>query len=177
MQQVTLEELRQLAAAERNSGLIRIISHWSAGHHNQPFADYDINNLGDGTIVMPNLILSDVEAHCWRRNSDSIGAAICCCYQGNTQDLGPEAPTEIQIERQAQIIAAVCSGMGWPIDREHAPTHEEMATIDGYGPGSGDPETRWDLWFLRNGDVPGTGGDQLRAAAQAYANQMGWETC
>jgi len=174
MQVVTLEELRQLAAAERNSGLVRIISHWSAGHYDQPFEDYDINNLGDGTIEMPNLILADVEAHCWHRNSDSIGAAICACYKGNSSDLGPEPPTEIQIERQAQIIAAICSGMQWPIDKEHAPTHEEMATIDGYGPGSGDPETRWDLWFLRNGEAPGTGGDMLRAAAQAFSDSQGW---
>ncbi|MPM83104.1 hypothetical protein SDC9_130167 [bioreactor metagenome] len=27
-------------------------------------------------------------------------------------------------------------------------THEEAATIDGYGHYSGDTETRWDLWYL-----------------------------
>ncbi|MBR1662635.1 MAG: hypothetical protein IJ694_10255, partial [Acidaminococcaceae bacterium] len=51
-------------------------------------------------------------------------------------------------------------------------THCEIAFIDGYGPGDGDPDMRWDLWFLPE---PTTlqgelypGGLLLRAKAQYY---------
>lgn len=166
-------DLYLMAVAARNKGLERIVSHWSAGHYEQFFQDYDIQNTGAGEIFVPNRILEDIEAHCWRRNSTSIGAAILGAYKANTSSLGPEPPTEAQIAMQPKIIAVVCKGLRWPIDKEHAPTHCEIAEIDGYGPGSGDPETRWDLWFLRDGETPGSGGDQLRALAQAYLDAEG----
>ena len=37
-------------------------------------------------------------------------------------------------------------------------THCEAALLDGYGPYSGDAETRWDLWYMR--DSPGDGTDE-----------------
>lgn len=51
-------------------------------------------------------------------------------------------------------------------------THCEAALIDGYGPYSGDAETRWDLWYLR--DSPGDGamkpgGQVIRGKALWYA--------
>jgi hypothetical protein len=162
-----------MAVAARNKGLLRVVSHWSAGHYEQFFEDYDIQLTGAAEIFVPNRILEDVEAHTWRRNSTSIGAAVLGVYRGNTSNLGPEPPTEEQIATLPKIIAVICKGLNWPIDKEHAPTHEEMATTDGYGPGSGDPQTRWDLWFLRDGEAPGTGGDQLRMLAQAYLDAEG----
>ena len=166
MQQVTLAEVQEMAERVRNSQLVRMILHWSAGHHNQFFNDYDIQIDGVGNIWAPGMELDDVEAHCWRRNSDSIGVALAACYRGTTRDLGDEAPTEAQIAVMAQVVSALCKGMEWPIDQAHVLTHEEMATIDGYGPGSGDPETRWDLWFLRNGEAPGSGGESIRQMAR-----------
>lgn len=167
MIKISLEQVREMAERARGSQLVRVILHWSAGHYSQFFRDYDIQIDGDGQIWAPDLILEDVEAHCWRRNSDSIGVALAACYNGTTRDLGAEAPTEAQIQTMIRVIVQICQGLGWPIDRQHVLTHEEMATIDGYGPGSGDPETRWDLWFLRNGEAPGTGGEQLRASARS----------
>ena len=59
-----------------------------------------------------------------------------------------------------------------PIDRWNVLTHCEAALIDGYGPYSGDAETRWDLWYLR--DSPGDGlmkpgGQVIRGKALWYA--------
>ena len=173
MIRVTLEEIKQMAINSRYSQLVRVIYHWSAGHYGQFFEDYDIQIDADGSIWVPDFELDDVEAHCWRRNSDSVGVALAAAYRGTTRDLGPEPPTDAQIDMLMQVTAALAEGFGWPIDKDHFLTHEEMATIDGYGPGSGDPETRWDLWFLRNGEEPGSGGDQIRQGALNYASSIG----
>ena len=48
-------------------------------------------------------------------------------------------------------------------------THEEAAMLDGYGPYSGDPETRWDLWYLPDSDgTMKSGGDVIRGKALWY---------
>ena len=61
-------------------------------------------------------------------------------------------------------------------------THQEAAALDGYGPFSGDPQTRWDLWYLP--DLPLSaqlkhGGYVLRGKAiwyQLILEQTGaWE--
>lgn len=54
----------------------------------------------------------------------------------------------------AEVVAILASVLDIPIDKEHIMTHAEAADIDGYGYGSGDPETRWDLLVV---DDPGTG--------------------
>ena len=50
-------------------------------------------------------------------------------------------------------------------------THCEAALCDGYGPYSGDPQTRWDLWYMRDSPGDGTmkpGGQVLRGKALWY---------
>ena len=48
-------------------------------------------------------------------------------------------------------------------------THAEAALADGYGAGSGDSDTRWDLyWVPGNGDQLVRGGDRIRELAQHY---------
>ena len=53
-------------------------------------------------------------------------------------------------------------------------THAEAAIRDGYGPGSMDPELRWDLWYVR--DYPGNGlvqgGRLLRGKALWYRSWL-----
>ncbi|WP_301961935.1 hypothetical protein [uncultured Phascolarctobacterium sp.] len=54
-------------------------------------------------------------------------------------------------------------------------THCEAALIDGYGPYSTDPQTRWDLWYIR--DSPGDGvmrhgGLVLRGKALWYYSRL-----
>jgi hypothetical protein len=69
----------------------------------------------------------------------------------------------------AKAMATLAQGLGVLITPECFMTHAEAATLDGYGPGSGDPETRWDLWRLRDFDgIVKSGGDVLRGKANWY---------
>ena len=77
-----------------------------------------------------------------------------------------------QIDAAGKLVAALAQGLNLPIDRWNVLTHCEAALIDGYGPYSGDAETRWDLWYLR--DSPGDGlmkpgGQVIRGKALWYA--------
>ena len=86
-------------------------------------------------------------------------------------DYGPEPPASPQIECMAKITALLCRHLELPITEETVMTHAEAAIADGYGPCSGDPEMRWDLWFLPDsatgaGIYPG--GDIIRAKAVWY---------
>lgn len=63
-------------------------------------------------------------------------------------------------------------GLDLPVDRFTVLTHCEAALLDGYGPYSGDAETRWDLWYLRDSPGDGTmkpGGQVIRGKALWYA--------
>lgn len=76
------------------------------------------------------------------------------------------------IDAAGKLVAALAQGLNIPIDRWNILTHCETALIDGYGPYSGDAETRWDLWYLR--DSPGDGamkpgGQVIRGKALWYA--------
>ena len=93
---------------------------------------------------------------------------MCCCYEAHPNDLGEYPPTEAQIETLAKMFAVIADVFDNPIDREHFMTHGEAANDDGYGLYSGEPDCRWDLEQLCNGDEIGTGGDILRGKAQWY---------
>ena len=87
-------------------------------------------------------------------------------------DYGEDPPTQKQIDALAKIVALLCHELWLPLDEDTVTTHCEIAFIDGYGPGDGDPDMRWDLWFLPE---PTTlqgelypGGMLLRAKAQYY---------
>jgi len=95
------------------------------------------------------------------RNKDGIGIALCCgvgaTYSGNGPqgiDFGECPPTQVQIEKAAQVIAILADALELPIEFSAVATHAEIAIMDGYGPFSSDEHKRWDLWF-----VPGTPGN------------------
>ena len=61
------------------------------------------------------------------------------------------------------------------IDKDNVQTHCEIAFKDHYGPGSGDPYSKWDLWFLpdyRHRGLLVPGGALLRGKALFYRNEM-----
>ena len=181
---VNMAELAELA--RRAKGKIHhIYLHWTAGRYEQVFDEYHISIGRDGTIFLTCEELYEVKAHTWRRNTGAVGLTLCCAYQavaGNPKgdaipwiDFGPYAPTQMQIETMAKVIAVITKEMGLDINEETVLTHQEAATLDGYGPGSGDPETRWDLWYLPN--LPITerlvqGGRVLRGKAIWYRYQL-----
>jgi hypothetical protein len=142
--------------------------HWSAGHYEQTFNDYHIQVTGTGKVYSAHGDLTTKVAATWGRNSTSAALAILCCAFGTTNDLGNEPPTEVQIDAMGQCLAAMCIGLDWEINKDTCPTHGEIALIDGYGIGQGDPETRWDLLFLRNGDAWWSGGEEIRGKANYY---------
>jgi len=178
MRKVTLAELKQIAlqsksslwAAARSVGQdVKLYLHWTAGHYGQFFSDYHINIDHDGSVYVSTNNLAELKYHTWHRNTGAIGIALACAYQANTNNLGPEPPTVQQIEAMAQVVAVLAEVLDLTIDKQRVMTHFEAALIDGYGPGSGDPETRWDLWFLP-GVVKGEGGNVLRGKANWYRN-------
>lgn len=165
MRRVNLETILTMARAAAGS-IDRIFLHWTAGHYEQMFGDYHYNITGDGLIYCPVDSLTQTLAHTWRQNSGAVGVALCCCYDGNTHCLGPEPPTEIQVETMAQVVAALCLGLGLPPTGGHVRTHAEQADMDGYGPAT--TCERWDLWYLGDGQTPGSGGEILRGKAAWY---------
>ena len=87
-------------------------------------------------------------------------------------DYGEKPPTRKQIEVMAKIVALLCRELCLPLAEDTVMTHCEIAFVDGYGPGDGDPDMRWDLWFLPEPNTLGgalyPGGLLLRAKAQYY---------
>lgn len=192
---VTIQEIKQLANDARESlweqaeSLGRepkVYLHWSAGHYNTVFDDYHINIKGDGTIVVTG-DFDEVKAHTWRRNTGSVGISLCCGYNATSNDLGPEPPTQKQIEVMAQCITAVCDALWLTIDKDHVMTHGEAAdnedglnVHENYGPIS--TCERWDLEYLQTYESPSfrpwatdgsRGGDILRGKANFYRNLWG----
>ena len=172
-----IDELK-LAASAANGQIENVFLHWTAGHYHHIYSDYHLNIDADGRIYAPydHLDFLKKRNHTWTRNTGSVGIALCCCdgavaNDGLNADLGSEPPTENQIEAMAVVVAILCKYAG--VDIKNVYTHCEIAYIDGYGPYSGDPETRWDLWYLTDydGKLRG-GGEVIRGKAQWYMNQI-----
>ena len=188
----TIQDIEQMANDARESLWeqansvgrdCKVYLHWSAGHYNTVFDDYHINIKGDGTIVVTG-DLDELKSHTWRRNTGSVGISLCCAYNATSNNLGPEPPTQEQIEVMSQVIAAVCNGLWLTIDKEHVLTHGEAADgedgvwcHDEYGPKS--TCERWDLEYLGTSESPifnpwaddgSRGGDVLRGKANFYRN-------
>ena len=163
--------------AQGQGRISSIYLHWTAGRYGQLFADYHFNIDGDGSIYQTCTQLTEPKSHTWHRNTGAIGIALCCAlgalpHNGTDADFGCYPPTPLQIDAAGKLVAALAQGLNIPIDRWNILTHCEAALIDGYGPYSGDAETRWDLWYLR--DSPGDGamkpgGQVIRGKALWYA--------
>ena len=191
------KELRAMAR-EAGCGIKNIYLHWTAGHYGQVYDDYHLCIDRDGTVYVNCKHLIDYKTHTWMRNHSAIGIALCCgvdarCWLpedcegfevekaydvshcpkpgGALIDFGPEPPTDIQIEVMADVVAILCEELHLPITPETVQTHCEAAFEDAYGPGDGDPDMRWDLWFLPEVSLFGElepGGELLRGKAVFY---------
>jgi hypothetical protein len=172
---LTAAKLAELVALGHNR-ISQIYLHWTAGRYGQLYDDYHFNIDADGTVYRTSSSLSQYKSHTWRRNSGSIAVALCCglgaqANHGYDADLGQFAPTAVQTEKMAQTVALLVTALGLQLTIDTVMTHCEAALLDGYGPYSGDAETRWDLWYMR--DSPGDGqmkpgGDILRGKARWY---------
>jgi hypothetical protein len=158
----TLDDIREKASKAK--GKVKwITGHWSAGKWNPnhiDLADYHILVLRDGSYLIRDDFAEKL-AHTWQRNTGNIGIAFAGCFGATTSDLGEYAPTEEQISAMAAAVKAICEELGESVDIFK--THAEWADEDDYGPAT--TCERWDLWFLRNGDPHGSGGDEIRRLA------------
>ena len=196
MRKVTLNELKQMAMNAREAiwGKARtepkIYLHWTAGKYESCFSDYHINITGDGDIYVSTEDLSETLNHTWRRNSGSIGIALCCAYGAGSNSLGSYPPTAKQSEGMAQVICAVADALWLTIDKGHVLTHGEAANNeDGdnsyhnpyawWNDSYRDGDTRGDLEYLGTTESPcykpwatdgSRGGDVLRGKANWYRN-------
>lgn len=194
MESIDFDELRQMAKDAKgdlyrlNDGdAPKIIIHWTAGHYWQPFSDYHINIMRSGELQTDCDSLAEVLEHTWELNTGTIGIAMCCCADADTEDLGEEPPTGDQIEIMAKVIATLCRELDIPCDRDYVMTHGEAgdnpelyAEEDLYGPQNGCE--RWDCQFLgtrespmytTDHEDPQTGGNVLRGKALWYIDVLG----
>lgn len=167
MRKVTLYDVQRLAEEARenlwtdshDAGYAnpKIYLHWTAGHHDQTFDEYHINITGDGGIFVSTDDFSETLSHTWRRNSGSIGVALCCAYGADTSSLGNEPPTSEQIETLCQVVARLCYALWLTPNINCVLTHGEAAdNEDGNTVGYSDEECygpkttceRWDLEYL-----------------------------
>ena len=172
---ISLTQLAAVAGCSRDY-ITQLYLHWTAGRYGQVYDDYHLNIDADGTVYRTSSSLSQYKSHTWRRNSGSIAVALCCglgaqANHGYDADLGQFAPTAVQTDKMAQTVALLVTALGLQLTIDTVMTHCEAALLDGYGPYSGDAETRWDLWYMR--DSPGDGqmkpgGDILRGKARWY---------
>jgi hypothetical protein len=171
---VTLEQLKEVASNSKEAIWaearlvgrdVKLFLHWSAGHYGQFFDDYHINIDHDGSMYVSTHNLAEVKTHTWHRNTGAIGIALACCYNANTNDFGPEPPTDMQIEAMAQVVAVLCKVLDLTVDAERVMTHAEAADLDDYGPAT--TCERWDLWFWPGTDR-GEGGNLIRSKAILY---------
>ena len=75
----------------------------------------------------------------------------------------------------AWVIAIICTALELPIAYAGVATHGEIAIVDGYGPGSGDPDLRWDLLWLPDAETGGglhQGGNFLRTLAKQFSQRL-----
>lgn len=142
-------------------------------------SDYHICIRGNGEVYFTTDDFTKVLTHTYRRNTNAIGIALCCCYDATINadlsfDLGSAPPTDEQIENSAQIIALIYKYLDIPITINSIMTHAEAAdnmdggtTHEAYGPNS--TCEKWDLYMLK--DYDGTwkpGGEVLRGKSMWY---------
>ena len=172
---ISLRELVDLARSAKGE-IHHIYLHWTAGRYEQFFDDYHLNIDSKGGLRQTCSQLTELKAHTYKRNSGAIGIALCCAldasWTGERPDFGSVPPTFEQLETLCRVVALLCMVLGLPIDDSTVLSHAEAATLDGYGPGSGDADTRWDLAYVPHlrFKVMGSyrGGPFVRYYAQNY---------
>jgi hypothetical protein len=152
----------------------RIYDHWTVGHLDQDFPDYNVSVRFDGAHFHLD-ITHDLRdnargvnalapaSHTYMRNTGAVGISVDAMVGANVHDFGPEATTKLMIEYLCAANAAAAekyaidlSGTSTRAPYAGEPTlltHAEAADRIGsppqylaYGPGS--TCERWDLSSL-----------------------------
>lgn len=145
--------------------------HHTDGRYDQVFSGYHICVTGDGEIHQMHELHEGEDGqppqHTWKRNSKSIGIALCCALGAGVSAEGVVnwngyPPTEAQIDKAAYLAAKIGIEVGIPLAR--IKTHGEWASVDGYGIWDEDPDMRWDLHGYES---------EIRHRAAEYARSWG----
>jgi len=136
--------------------------HWTAGSWTQTFDHYHFCITYDAKTgkagVVQTRSLWTPGAHVYKRNTGNIGISMC----GMGRVKGKlHAIQQAQVEACAKLTAELSTLFGLDIGLFH--DHAHFAAIDGYGPGSGHPETRIDI---------GTYEPLVRKKAHWYQDQL-----
>jgi hypothetical protein len=199
---ITMLELKT-KAREAKGKVNHIYLHWTGECYEQPDDQYHLCVDRQGQVYICCKGFTEKKEHIWLRDQGSIAIALCCgagsrCWVpgvGNPRtawgvteiststpdhcariDFGSAPPTLPQIEKMAKLVAILCGELELAVSRDTVMTHCEAAFKDSYGPGSGDPDARWDLWFLPDPKHYGKltpGGELIRGKAIEYGQKDG----
>jgi len=156
-----------------NSKNKKIYLHWNVAEYTNPVGPYHAVFLGNGKKVQ-NHPYNTQTSHTYKRNKNAIGLGIAAMGGTKSTNKWVNPPTSKQLIAMANEAANLAKSMNWTksdINKKNIMTHAEAAFLDGYGYGSGDPQTKWDMITLRQSDMnsqntksPGSkGGNEMRA--------------
>lgn len=124
-----------------------LVWHWTAGPWWQTFKRYHFcHTWNDGkkqAATIQTLSLWTPGSHVWRRNTGLIGLSMCGMWR-NPVTGKFHAIQDAQVEQMARTSAELLYLFDLDPDTA-AHDHVYWATIDNYGPGSGNPHTKVDI--------------------------------
>jgi murein DD-endopeptidase MepM/ murein hydrolase activator NlpD len=143
----------------------KIFLHWTAGGYNDNPSGFGYNAVFDGSGKKQQIRpYNQAGEHTWRRNANSVGLAVAA--MGGKTDPWSVPPKANQISAMTAEAAKIAKSWGWKasdVNSKNIMTHAEIAKIDGYGPGSGDKQMRWDFLQTEKGKPDWSGGNELRS--------------
>ena len=158
----------------------KIFLHWTAGAYMSTYGAYHTIFTGDGGTHRKASYNTYRNGHTWGRNDEGVALSIAALggltssgRNPSADDHGPTPIKNVQIHAMAKEIARLALAWDWKksdIKLGRVYTHAEIAREENppYGPNSGDPQTKWDLWNLKSGGPLWSGGPTIRNLAQKY---------
>ena len=158
----------------------QIYLHWAGTPYNAAPSVYNSIAKGDGTLVRSHAYGAGGLAHTSGRNSRGVGLSIAAMGVKGGKWSEKRAwkefpPTNAQLNAMTAEAARIAIAWGWKksdISKSKILTHAEAALKDGYGPGSGDSQMRWDYHYMNPGGKPGSGGEILRNMIRKHYDLM-----
>ena len=158
----------------------QIYLHWAGTPYNEVPSVYNSIAKGDGTLVRSHAYGAGGLGHTYGRNSRGVGLSIAAMGVKEGKWSEKRAwkefpPTNAQLNAMTAEAARIAIAWGWKksdISKSKILTHAEAALQDGYGPGSGDSQMRWDYHYMNPGGRPGSGGEILRNMIRKHYDLM-----
>jgi len=162
----------------------QIYLHWTAGNYNDASKSYGYHTIfgGDGSVYR-NKDYDVTGKHTEGKNGNSVGLSLAAMAGATPNNFGSKPVTHEQLNQMSAEAARLAIKWGWgegDIDK-NIWTHAEAGS--GYDPrglaghadsdGDGQPDNygptawgglgaRWDLWMIKQGGKPGSGGPIIR---------------